>query len=65
MSWQSSWSVLSHQSRGSVLSSQASGGGLSRRANGNLPASGAVAIAAVSVAAVAGHVWFWHGRRSR
>ena len=56
-------SVLSHQSNGSVLSSQSSRAVRGRRTNGDLPAGSVAAIAAVSVAAVAGHLWFWRRRR--
>ena len=55
--------MLSHQSNGSVLSSQATRALLGRRTDGKLPTGSVVAIAALSAAAAAGHLWFWRRRR--
>ena len=56
-------SVLSHQSDGSVLSSQATRALLGRRTDGKLPSGSVFALAALSVAAAVGHLWFWRRRR--
>jgi hypothetical protein len=61
-SFASALSVGSSQSVGSLLSHGSTGTALAHRHDG--PDGRAVLIGAVSVAAVAGHLWFW-GRRSR